>query len=154
MLKKTVLTGIMVLITFILFFECGCNSVRRRLTITSEPEGATVYLNDREIGKTPISQNIIYSGTYKVRCSKDSYATQTVMHDVRSPWYLWPGVDFISENFVPGEICDQQSCHIVLQPERMIPAEELLENANQLRNEAQNNGTLQSYQNVPFYQTN
>jgi len=131
------------LLLILLLPEClGCNSVRRRLIITSEPEGALVYLNDQEIGKTPIAQNFVHSGTYKIRCSKDEYETTTVMHKVGTPWYLYPGIDFFSENFVAGELRDTQSCHIVLTPKRVIPDNELLENANAMRNEAHNNASL------------
>lgn len=144
--KKTRrLKALAVLLLAVLFFS-GCNGVRRRLTITSNPEGATVYLNDREIGQTPISQNIVYSGTYKIRLAKEGMETKTVMHDVRTPWYLWPGVDFVSENLVPGEIRDNQSCHVDLSGKRVIPDNELYDNAVAMRNEAHNQANLRHYQ--------
>ena len=124
----------------------GCNGVRRRLTITSNPEGATVYLNDKEIGQTPISQNITYSGTYKIRLAKEGMETKTVMHQVRTPWYLWPGVDFVSENLVPGELRDNQSCHVNLDGKRVIPDGELYESAALMRSEAHNQANLRHYQ--------
>ena len=126
----------MILLLTAIVFQSGCNSVRRRVTITSEPSGANVYINDQEIGKTPVSQNIVYSGTYKIRCVKESYETKTVMHKVGTPWYLYPGLDFFSENFVPGQISDLQTCHIVLEPKRVIPVNELLDDAAKMRNEA------------------
>ena len=88
----------------------GCNGVRRRLTIRTDPPGATVWVNDQEIGRTPISHNVTYSGTYKIRLAMEGKKTKTVMYAVKTPWYLWPGVDFISENLVPGELRDQQIC--------------------------------------------
>ncbi|MBQ1338689.1 MAG: PEGA domain-containing protein, partial [Thermoguttaceae bacterium] len=92
-----------------LAFSCltGCNAVKRRLTITSEPSGALVYLNDKEIGRTPISQNFTYSGSYKIRCLKEGYEMEETYYKAGTPWYLYPGIDFISENFVPGEIRDE-----------------------------------------------
>lgn len=130
----------------ILFYTIGCNSVHRRLSITSEPSGARVWINDQEVGRTPISQNVIYSGTYKIRCEQESCETTTIMHDVRTPWYLYPGADFISENFVPGELRDNQKCHVVLPPKRVVPDNELLEAANKMRSEAQGNVNLRTYQ--------
>ncbi len=123
----------------------GCNGVRRRLTITSEPSGAIVFLNNKEIGKTPISQNFVYSGTYKIRCYKEGYETSETSYRAGTPWYLYPGFDFFSENFVPGEIRDEQSCHIELKQKREIPKNELFEAATQLREEAHNNSSLQNY---------
>lgn len=137
--RKTIIYILLtVMLPILLGTSTGCNGVRRRLTITSEPPGALVYLNDQEIGKTPVSHNITYSGTYKIRCTKDSFETKTVMHRVGTPWYLYPGIDFFSENFVAGEIRDLQSCHIVLNQQREIPGNELLEEANKMRTQAHN----------------
>ena len=123
----------------------GCNGVRRRLTVTSEPSGAVVYLNNKEIGKTPISTNFLYSGTYNIRCYKEGYETTEIAHKTGTPWYLWPGFDFFSENFVPGEIRDEQTCHVELPLKREIPENELLEEATRLREEAHNNSSLKYY---------
>ncbi|MBR5758515.1 MAG: PEGA domain-containing protein [Thermoguttaceae bacterium] len=116
----------------------GCNAVKRRLTITSEPSGALVYLNDKEIGRTPISQNFVHSGTYKIRCCKEGFVMEETYYKAGTPWYLYPGFDFISENFVPGEIRDEQRCHVVLTPKREITPEEIKDSAVKLRDEAHN----------------
>ena len=121
----------------------GCNGVRRRLTITSEPSGAIVYLNNKEIGKTPISQNFLYSGTYNIKCCKEGYEMKETYYKAGCPWYLYPGIDFFSENFTPGELRDEQSCHIVLEQKREIPENELYEKASRLREEAHNNSVKQ-----------
>ena len=123
----------------------GCNGVRRRLTITSEPSGAIVYLNNKEIGRTPISQNFTYSGTYKIRCYKDGYETKETYYKAGTPWYLYPGIDFFSENFTPGELRDEQRCHIELTPKREIPEDELYEKASQLRDYAHNDSNVKGY---------
>ena len=124
----------------------GCNSVRRRLTITSEPPGAVVYLNNKEIGKTPISQNFVHSGVYNIKCFKEGYEMSETYYKAGCPWYLYPGVDFFSENFVPGEIRDEQHCHVTLAQKREIPDSELYERASALRNEAHNNSNVSVYQ--------
>ncbi|MDO5552857.1 MAG: PEGA domain-containing protein [Planctomycetia bacterium] len=142
MKNKIARNWLMIFLLLAVVAGSGCHSVRRRLTITSDPPGATVYMNDQEIGRTPVSQNILYSGTYKIRCSKDSYETQTVMHKVRTPWYLYPGIDFFSENFVPGEITDMQDCHVVLPQKRIVPDNELLDAAAAMRTEAHSNTNL------------
>ena len=126
-------------------FAVGCNGVRRRLTVTSEPSGAVVYLNNKEIGKTPIATNFLYSGTYNIRCYKEGYETTEKKYTTGTPWYLWPGFDFFSENFVPGEIRDEQSCHVELPLKREIPENELFEEATRLREEAHNNSSLKYY---------
>ena len=49
----------------------GC--VRRTISIVSNPPGALVWLNDREVGRTPIEVEFLYYGTYDVRIVKDGY---------------------------------------------------------------------------------
>ena len=127
------------LCSWLLATTSGCNGVRRRLTITSEPSGAIVYLNNKEIGKTPISQNFLYSGIYNIKCCKEGYEMKETYYKAGCPWYLYPGIDFFSENFTPGELRDEQSCHIVLDQKREIPENELYEKASKLREEAHSN---------------
>ena len=50
----------------------GC--VERKLTVVSEPEGAIVWLNDEEVGTTPVTVNFNWYGDYNVRIEKDGYA--------------------------------------------------------------------------------
>ncbi|MGN1200065.1 MAG: PEGA domain-containing protein, partial [Thermoguttaceae bacterium] len=120
----------------------GCNGVRRRLTITSEPSGAIVYLNNKEIGKTPISRNFVYSGVYDIKCYKEGYEMKETYYKAGRPWYLYPGIDFFAENFTPGELRDEQTCHITLEQKREIPRNELYENACKLRDEAHNGAVV------------
>ena len=120
----------------------GCNGVRRRLTITSEPSGAIVYLNNKEIGKTPISRNFVYSGVYDIKCYKEGYEMKETYYKAGRPWYLYPGIDFFAENFTPGELRDEQTCHITLEQKREIPRNDLYENACKLRDEAHNGAVV------------
>jgi hypothetical protein len=116
---------------------CGC--VERRMTIRSNPPGATVYVDDYPdpIGITPASANFTYYGTRKIRLVKDGYETLTVLQPMYAPWYEWFGVDLVSENLVPGEIRDQQQFSYQLRPQAVIPGEQLLGRAQQLRQGAQ-----------------
>ena len=144
--QAQVLLALLVLSVFAVAAGTGCNGVRRRLTIRTDPPGATVWVNDQEIGRTPISHNITYSGTYKIRLAMEGKKTKTVMYAVKTPWYLWPGVDFISENLVPGELRDQQICDERLEPDLVAAPEELFENAAQMRQEAHQQADLNRYQ--------
>ncbi len=47
----------------------GC--VERTITVTSDPSGALVYLNDTEIGRTPVTVPFTFYGTYDVRLEHD-----------------------------------------------------------------------------------
>lgn len=112
---------------------CGTGCVQRRMTIRSNPPGALVYVDDFEIGVTPVSTNFTYYGQRKIRLVKDGYETLTVIQPVVPPWYEIPPIDFISENFTPGQIRDQHVFDYQLRPQAVVPTEQLLGRAEQLR---------------------
>ncbi len=109
----------------------GC--VQRRFTIRSNPPGAQVYVDDYEIGTTPVSHSFVYYGTRKIRLVKDGYETLTVYQPMPTPWYQWPGLDFFSENLWPHEIRDERSFNYQMVPTIDVPAEQLVGRAEQLR---------------------
>jgi hypothetical protein len=109
----------------------GC--VQRRMTIRTNPPGALVYVDNYEIGTTPVSTDFIYYGTRQIRLVKDGYETLVIDQPIRAPWYQWFPLDFVSENLIPAEIRDERTFSFQLQPQRMEPPENVLERANQLR---------------------
>jgi hypothetical protein len=109
----------------------GC--VQRRFTVRSNPPGALVYIDNYEVGTTPVSTSFIYYGTRQIRLVKDGYETLTVLQPVPAPWYQWPGIDFFSENVVPGEIRDERILDYQLQPQVLVPTPQLLGRAEELR---------------------
>jgi hypothetical protein len=114
--------------------EIGC--VQRRLTIRSNPPGALVYVDDYQVGTTPVSTDFVYYGTRKVRLVKSGYETLSVLQPIPTPWYEYPGLDFISENLVPGEIRDERVVDYQLQPQMVVPSPQLLDRAENLRHGA------------------
>jgi hypothetical protein len=111
----------------------GTGCVQRRLTIRSNPPGAMVYVDDYPIGTTPVATDFIYYGTRKVRLVLSGYETLTVMQPIPTPWYEYPGLDFVSENLVPGEIRDTRVVDYQLQPQMIVPGPQLLERAENTR---------------------
>lgn len=112
----------------------GC--VRRRLTVRSNPPGAMVYIDDQQIGITPVSTSFTYYGTRKVRLVKDGYETVTKLTNVNAPWYQVPPLDFFSENLAGREIRDERILEFNLQPQQVVPRTELLSRAENLRQSA------------------
>jgi len=112
----------------------GC--VQRRLTISSNPPGAIVKVDDVEIGRTPVSTGFTYYGTRKIQLAKAGYETLTVLQPVPTPWYQWPGIDFVSEHFVPGKIHDDRLFSYNLEPAVTVPTDQLLERAQELRQQS------------------
>ena len=118
----------------VLVVTSGC--VRRRLTVRSNPPGAVVYVDDQEIGTTPVSTPFTYYGTRKLQLFKDGFETLTVKQQISPPWYQIPPLDFISENLWLGEVRDERIVDFELQMQRIVPNQELLERAESLRGNA------------------
>jgi hypothetical protein len=120
--------------------QTGC--VRRRMTIRSNPPGALVYVDDYEIGTTPVSHNFTYYGTRKIRLVKDGYETLTVMQPIPPPWYQIVPIDFVVENLVPGEFSDRRVLSYNLVPQVVVPTDQLLGRAEELRGRARSTGIV------------
>ena len=107
--------------------------VQRRLTIRSNPPGALVYVDNHEIGLTPVSTDFIYYGTREVRLVKDGFETLTILQPIPTPWYEYFPLDFVSENVVPAEIRDERTIEFTLVPQTIAHGDQLLQRAEDLR---------------------
>ena len=96
----------LMLLTLSILSACGC--VHRRMTITSDPPGAMVYIDNHEIGQTPISHDFTYYGTRNFRLEMDGYETVNELREIKPPWYQVPPLDFFSDNFSTRDIHDHR----------------------------------------------
>ena len=117
--------------TAICILTGGC--VERKVLIRSNPPGALVYVDEHEVGITPVAISPIYYGTRTIRLVKDGCETKTVKEPMPPPWYEIPPLDFFSENVVPGTLNDTRTLDFQLQPQGVVPKEELLARAESLR---------------------
>ncbi|MDR1290707.1 MAG: PEGA domain-containing protein [Planctomycetaceae bacterium] len=118
------------------------------MTVRSNPPGATVYLDGKEIGRTPFSANFDFYGNREFRIVKDGYATKTVIKPVAAPWYELPGIDFVSEVLLPGKLTDYKFYEFDLEPEHLVPNHELLSRAEELRYTAHAEGLIYNTGNL------
>jgi len=116
---------------------CGC--VERRMTVRSNPPGAILYVDNYEIGPTPISTGFNYYGTREFKLVKDGYETLTVKQAIPPPWYQIFPADFVAENLVPGQIRDQQTLDFQMKPQILVPPDQLIARAEALRRSAHGN---------------
>src|SRR6516225_8984761 len=73
----------------------GC--VHRVMTVKSEPDGALVYMNEQEIGRTPLTKEFLWYGNYDVVVRKDGYATLKTQTPVMPPlWQIIP-IDLVTD---------------------------------------------------------
>lgn len=117
-----------------LIFSAGC--VERRLLIRTNPPGAMAYVDDYQVGLTPIGTSFTYYGTRKIRLVKDGYQPLTVYERINPPWYEIPPFDFFAENILRREIRDTRVLEYQLTPQPVSPPQQLLERAEALRSRA------------------
>ena len=133
MLKKNRILGLLTAI-FGIMLLAGC--VERRLTIVTEPEEAVVWLNDEEIGVTPVTVNFNWYGDYRVRIEKPGYDILNTHQLLERPLHDKFPFDFFAEVLWPRTIEDTYTWNFELQPYHQASAEELIEAAGTMRKEA------------------
>ncbi len=94
----------------------GC--VRRVVEITSEPSGAIVWMNDREVGSTPCEVEILHYGTYDLRLTKAGYEPFTAGRKATPPAWDLPGPDLVAE-ILPIRMESRNAWHVSLVVEDM-----------------------------------
>jgi hypothetical protein len=110
-------------------FMSGC--VRRVVSITSEPSGATVWLNDREIGRTPCEAEFTYYGTYDVRLQLDGYEPLDTTGEAVAP--IWDTIPLdLAAEAAPAKLESKNAWHYTLLPTSLDHAA-LLERAKELQ---------------------
>jgi hypothetical protein len=110
----------------------GC--VERRFVINSEPFGAIVYdEKGQPVGASPADRQFTYYGKYRFTLVRDGYQTLVVEEQVKAPWYEYFPFDFFAENVIPFTIRDVRHFTYQLQPAQVVPAETVLEQAQQRR---------------------
>lgn len=115
----------------------GC--VERTLKITSEPQGARVFLNDKEVGVTPLKVSFLWYGDYDIILRKEGYQTLKTNYLVKAPWYQYPPIDLIAECFVATTIKDEHELPTyTLEPASPPDLDEVVERAVETRDQTIN----------------
>ncbi len=109
----------------------GC--VRRTVTINTQPQGALIWLNDEEVGRSPVTVDFLWYGDYSVTARLDGYETLNTHQKLACPWYQYPGIDFVTEVLYAGQIHDEQEMNFALKQEETPDREGLLQRAEAFR---------------------
>jgi hypothetical protein len=112
----------------------GC--VERTIKVNTSPSGATVVLNDEQIGQAPVTVAFQWYGDYNVRISKEGYETLVTHRAIKAPWYDVFPFDFFAEALWPGRIVDRYEWTFDLQPRAPVQRKDLIERAQFLQEQA------------------
>lgn len=82
-------------LALLIFAAPGC--VRRTISITSTPSEALVFVNEREIGRTPCEVDFLFYGEYDVRLKLDGYESIVGSGTASAPFWDFIGADLVSE---------------------------------------------------------
>ena len=116
----------------------GC--VEREMTITTDPPGALVFVSDKEIGRSPVSQRFLWYGDYDIILRLKGYKTLKTHANLRPPIYEIPPLDLLSA-IAPWTYYDRRYLHFEME-KLVIPGDdELIRRAKALR--ARNDETVE-----------
>ena len=108
----------------------GC--VEQKLTITSEPSDALVYLSGEEIGRTPVTIDFTYVGDYNIVLRQQDYQTLKTHAWIKPTAYEIPGLDLFAE-LIPYTYRDHRYLHFKLEKLVVPSDEQLIDSARELR---------------------
>ena len=91
----------------------GC--VEQTMKITSEPPGALVYLNQQEVGRTPLERDFTWYGDYDVQLRLEGYETLKTHQKVIAPAWNWVPFDLVAQ-LLPIPLKDHRSYNYTLKP--------------------------------------
>ncbi len=114
----------------------GC--AQRSITITSSPEGALVWLNDQQVGRTPVEVAFKWYGVYDVRLQREGFEPISTSREAEAPLNEYPVIDLVT---APFPLTDRHTWHFDLQPaaetiDRPTAERDLIDRASQLRQRA------------------
>ena len=91
----------------------GC--LQRTISITTEPPGATVWLNDVEVGTTPLETDFTYYGAYDVRIRRAGYEPILDRRKITPPLHERPVIDLFAE-MIPAKISNRIEWTFAMKP--------------------------------------
>ena len=105
--------------------------VERKVSIESVPAGATVWVNDREVGVTPCEFAFTHYGTFDVRVALEGHEPLVTGAVAEPPWWDSIPFDLLAE-ILPGTYVSRVDWRFELVPTAVTP-EELRRRAEELR---------------------
>ena len=117
---------------------CLCGCVERRIRIISDPSGADVLVDGKNVGQTPINIPFNFYGVREINLTKKGYHVFSRQVPIDAPLYQRFPIDFFVEVLYPFTIYDNHDLFLTLKPHVPLNAkqkQELLKRAQSLRDE-------------------
>jgi hypothetical protein len=121
-------------IAIIVLMGCLAGCVERTMQIDTNPQGALLFANDQEIGRTPIKRDFLWYGNYDVVVRAEGYQTLKTNTWVVAPWWDWPPFDLFAE-LLPFRLKYQKKVAYDLEPASTQPvdAQQVLARASEMQ---------------------
>lgn len=110
----------------------GC--VDRIMTINTDPDNAVIFLNDQEVGRSPLTHDFSSYGRYQLEVRKEGYVTVKGTQEMQEPWWQLIPLDLVTE-LLPWHFQDRRTYHYSMAEASTQPAnaQDMLTRADQLR---------------------
>lgn len=105
-----------VLLTVLLSAVCVAGCVSRKLTINSQPQGARVFFDYKQVGETPCSFDFIYYGAHHLELVREGFDNFNTTVKLKAPIYEYIPLDFFSEHILPFHFKDEHAHTFSLTP--------------------------------------
>jgi hypothetical protein len=76
---------------------CSGGCLKRTISVTTEPPGALVWINDVEVGRTPLQTDFTFYGEYDVRLRREGFEPIIASAKADTPIQEFPGIDLLAE---------------------------------------------------------
>jgi len=108
--------------------------VEKTIGVRSDPPGATVYLDGKEIGSTPI-ENIPFHfyGTREFWLIRDGHRAERRVVHISAPWYSSFPADLFTELLWPWTLHDRRHYYVRLKPTAPVETAALTRHAQDTR---------------------
>ena len=127
-MNRAALIGIVVML-----LVAGAGCVKRSLLVKSDPPGAAVFIDDQEVGTTPVTVPFYQYGYREVRLEKDGYETKAEVVQIKPPASQVYPLDFFTDVLLPATIYDRRQVSFTLDQRKPVEEDKFMERAGDMR---------------------
>lgn len=100
----------------LLLATCVAGCVSRKITINSQPEGAQVFFDYKQVGETPCSFDFLHYGAHHLELVKEGFENLNTTVKLKAPIYEYIPLDLFAEHILPFHFKDEHTHTFSLTP--------------------------------------